>query len=151
MPAESGGLMTDAEKFVDRFSEVWTAPQPEQFASLWAPEGRLLHPGMEESIGQDEIPDYMRRLTSIAPDISLRVERWAARDDFVLIEWTLSASLGEEKIEWTGVDRFTLREDRAIEGIAWFDTMPLWRRIAPDQAPERTLEEAAAAAAATRA
>jgi hypothetical protein len=137
--------MSDAEKFVERFSAVWADPEPDQFASLWAPEGRLLHPGMDSSIGQDEIPDYMRRLKTIAPDISLRVERWAAKDDFVLIEWTLSASLADEKVEWTGVDRFTLRGDRAVEGVAWFDTMPLWRRIAPETAPQGTLEEAAAA------
>jgi uncharacterized protein (TIGR02246 family) len=139
--------MTDAEKFVERFSEVWAAPEPDRFADLWAPDGQLLHPGMDASIGRDEIPRYMARLKAIAPDIALRVTRWAAKDDFVLIEWILGASLGDERLEWSGVDRFTLRGDHAVEGIAWFDTMPLWRRLDPERSPQGTLEDAAAAAA----
>ena len=136
--------MTDAEKFVRRFSEVWASPEPDSFADLWTSDGRLLHPGMEESIGQDEIPAYMRRLKSMLPELSLRVDRWAAKDDFVLIEWTLHAGTDDQSFEWTGVDRFTLEGDRAREGIAWFDTMPLWRRLDPDNTPDGTLEDAAA-------
>jgi SnoaL-like protein len=123
----------DAERFVERFSRVWANPEPEAFADLWAPGGRLLHPTMGRSIPRDEIPDYVRRLKSAAPDITLRPKRWAASGDDVFIEWTISMTPpdGDRPISWDGVDRFTLEGDRAREGVAYFDTSPIWARLDP--------------------
>lgn len=139
--------MTDAERFVETFSRVWASPEPDEFQALWAEEGTLLHPGMEAPIAHHEIPDYVRRIKSASPDISLAVDRWAARDDFVLIEWTITASLRGEPVSWSGVDRFTLKGDRAIEGIAYFDSLPLWARVDPSIARDRSLEDVAAESA----
>jgi len=138
--------MADAERFVERFSKVWAAPEPDEFQALWDEEGTLLHPGMGAPIPHTEIPDYVRRIKKIAPDISLRVDRWAASADFVLIEWTITATLRGEPIGWSGVDRFTLRGDRAIEGLAYFDSMPLWGKLDPSLQRGVSLEEAASQA-----
>lgn len=135
--------MSDAERFVEKFSKVWASPEPDEFQALWAEEGTLLHPGMKTPIPHHEIPDYVRGIKRAAPDISLRVERWAASDDFVLIEWEITATVQGEPFAWSGVDRFTLQGDRAIEGIAYFDSMPLWERVDPSIRPDTTLEEAA--------
>jgi hypothetical protein len=124
----------DVERFVERFKTVWAAPEPESFALLWQPEGTLSHPSMERSIAQAEIPDYLRRVKSVLPDISLEVRHWAATDNVVLIEWTITATFQREPIEWSGADRFILRGDRAVEGVAYFDTTPLWNRFDPDHA-----------------
>lgn len=121
----------DAAAFVDRFTEIWSDPDPERYRDLWHPDGVLLHPTMREPLPQEGIADYVRRLQSLVPDVSLRVERWAAGDDVVFIEWVLTGTLRGEPHEVSGVDRFTLRGDRAIEGVAWFDTMPLWTKIDP--------------------
>ena len=136
--------MSDAAKFVERFTEVWRSPKPEAFADLWTEDGRLLHPDMTEPIGRSEIVDYVRRFTSVAPDISLRPIRWAARDDYVLIEWTITATFNGEPISWYGVDRFTLRGDRATEGIAYFDSLPLWARVDPSMSRSGGLDRAEA-------
>lgn len=42
--------MSGAERLVSKFSEVWASPEPDKFAALWHPEGRLLHSGTEHSI-----------------------------------------------------------------------------------------------------
>ena len=131
----------DAQVFVDRFAEIWRKPDPERYAELWHEDGRLRHPTMKEALSQDRIPDYVRGLQAVAPDISLSVDSWAARDDVVLIEWTLSATVGEESAQITGVDRFTLRGDRAVDGVAYFDTMPLWARLDSRLEQDESLEE----------
>jgi hypothetical protein len=133
------------KSFIDRFTRVWANPQPEAFADLWAEGGVLLHPTMERTIPKDEIPDYVRRLKSIVPDITLRPKRWAASGDDLFIEWTLTMTPpdGTEQVSWDGVDRFTLRGDRAVEGIAYFDTAPIWARLDPSAERGELLEAAA--------
>jgi SnoaL-like protein len=124
-------MITDAERFVARFTELWAAPEPDEYATLWHEDGTLLHPGMEAPIAADEIPGYVRRLLDALPDITLEPTSWAARDDTVLIEWTIRATFGDEPVSWNGADRFTLRGDRAVQGVAYFDTLPIWQRVNP--------------------
>lgn len=138
--------MTDAERFVERFARIWQKPEPDAYADLWHGEGTLLHPGMEAPIPAPEIPDYVRRILRAAPDIRLDVESWAASQDIVLIEWTITTTIAGEERRWGGADRFTLRGDRAVEGVAYFDTLPLWAAVDPslqrgellDYAPQET-------------
>lgn len=141
---------TAHESFVRRFAEIWAKPDPDRYAELWHEDGLLVHPTMSEPLDQSGIPDYVRRLQTAAPDIALEVDSWAGRGDTVLIEWTLHATVGDESADISGVDRFTLRGDRAVEGVAYFDTMPLWARIdgniKQDEALEDRLHALAAAA-----
>jgi hypothetical protein len=143
--------MGAVEEFVATFARVWSDPQPDQYAELWHEDGTLLHPGMEEPLPASQIPDYVRRLLSVAPDIRLAVDRWAAQDDFVLIEWTITTTFRDGVRSWSGVDRFTLRGNRAVEGIAYFDMMPIWAAVDPSLARDdlvgRLSEERAASSA----
>jgi hypothetical protein len=136
----------DAERFVEKFTRVWSNPQPEEFADLWAEGGKLLHPTMGESIDKSDIPDYVARLKSIAPDITLAPRRWAARGRELFIEWTITVTPpdAEEQVSWDGVDRFTLDGDRATEGIAYFDTSPIWARMDPNLGRDGDILDAAA-------
>ncbi len=131
----------DAQAFVERFARLWSDPDPDGYAGLWHEDGVLRHPTMKEGLPQEGIPDYVRRLKTLAPDVSLAVDRWAASGETVLIEWTLTATVGEEQATIRGTDRFTLRGDRAVEGVAYFDTMPLWARIDPNLAQDEALED----------
>jgi len=121
----------EATDFVARFTEMWRAPEPASFSALFHPEGRLLHPTMEHSIARDEVPAYVAAIKERLPDISLEVLNWAADGDVVLIEWTITGTYGDEAVSWSGADRFTLRDGLAMEGIAYFDTAPLWARLDP--------------------
>jgi hypothetical protein len=122
----------EAAAFVERFAEIWSEPTAERYKDLWHSDGKLLHPTMREPLPQERIGDYVSRLQSVVPDVVLRVERWASSDDTVFIEWVLSGTFRGQRQEISGVDRFTLRGDRAVEGVAWFDTMPLWAQIDPE-------------------
>lgn len=123
--------MTNVERFMHRFIEVWKAPEAEDFATLFTADATLFHPTMGAPISAPEIPGYVARIKALAPDITLRVENWAAKDDVVLVEWTITATFQREQMAWNGADRFTLQGDRAKDGVAYFDTMGLWARIDP--------------------
>jgi SAM-dependent methyltransferase len=113
-----------ARDFVARFAEAWRNPEPQAFRAFWHDEGRLLHPTMAEPIGADAVPRHIERLMAAIPDVSLRVLRWAIGDEHLFIEWELTGTLGDAPLAVSGVDRFTLRGERAVEGVAYFDTAP---------------------------
>jgi uncharacterized protein (TIGR02246 family) len=137
--------MSQAESFVNRFMEIWANPEPERYPELWTEDGVLLHPGMEEPLPVDQIADYVRALQQLVPNMRLTVDRWAARGDDVLIEWTVNATLQGEETSWKGVDRFTLRGDRAVECVAYFDTLPLRAKLDPSMERDSPVEHARAA------
>lgn len=137
--------MTDAERFMKRFTEIWADPEPDRFLELFHPEGKLLHPGMSEPISAEEIPEYIGGIKDACSDLSLAVERWSEGDGFVLIEWIMGGTLFGQDVRWPGADRFNLRGDRATYGVAYFDTLPLWAKIDPSMVRESSLEEAIAA------
>jgi hypothetical protein len=55
-------------------------------------------------------------------------------DDLLFIFWRAHVTLGERALDWTGVDRFRLRDGRAIEEVVTFDTQLLRDALA---APRR--------------
>lgn len=126
---------SDADQFVRDFKRMWSAPDPGQFAALWDAEGTLFHPSMAARISASEIPDYVRKIQLMVPDIRLEVLSWAARGDVVLIEWEITGTFRGALTSWRGADRFTLRNGRAIEGVAYFDTHALW--VAVDSSLDR--------------
>ena len=123
--------MSNAERFVELFTERWREVNPSRFLDLFHPEGRFRHPGSTRMVSRNETPKYWARVKSLIPDIRLEPKAWAAKGDLVFIEWRASGTLQGEALEWEGVTRFILRGDRAVEGAAYFDTLPLWAAIDP--------------------
>jgi ketosteroid isomerase-like protein len=138
---------TDAERFVEHWTEIWREFDTSRFPELFHPEGTLFHPTMREPITSEQEPVYMEGLKALIPDLMLRPTRWGATEDGVLIEWKITGTLAGEPYEVVGADRFTLRGDRAIEGIAYFDTYPIWARLDPGMRRDSTLSELTAQAA----
>ena len=121
--------MTDAEKFVDLFRRNWSHPDANLFGDQFRSGGTLQHPGMERPLERNEVIAYAKRLLAAVPDIRLEVLDWAAKERTLFIEWRISATIAGRHAQWEGVDRFHLDGDRAIRGIAYFDSLPLWGLI----------------------
>jgi len=65
-------------------------------------------------------------LLELIPDLTGEVHRWGATMDGVLIEFTLSGTVGGRPIAWPAVDRFVIGEGGlATERINYFDSMPV--------------------------
>jgi len=120
----------DAARFVERFGDAWAGPHPEALLDLLHPEVRLLQPIFGPTTGRAAADGgFVRPLLRFLPDLRLRVARWSAVGDVVFIEWNASATLAGRPLRWSGVDRFLLAGERAIERVAYFDALPLFMAV----------------------
>lgn len=142
--------MTDAERFMQRYLEVWPTFDADRLAHAIDPEATIHHSGMPRAIRGAEEPDYVRAIKALMPDIGLRVADWAARDDVVFVEYEMAATIVGRRLKWTGIGRFKLRGERAIDAIGRWDNLELLAQIDPEvsvtafaEAASRLVEEAA--------
>jgi steroid delta-isomerase-like uncharacterized protein len=111
-----------AADWVRRFGEAWADPTPERLLTLVHPHTSNLYPFMDAPQDGDGLRQFFETTLATLPDLRLEVTRWAARDDYVLVEWNARATIGGEPREWQGADRFTLDGDRGVEGRAYYDS-----------------------------
>ena len=58
------------------------------------------------------------------PDFRAELERWSAAGNAVFLELTLRANVGAREVRVPAVDRFLLRDGRAVERVSFFDPRP---------------------------
>lgn len=139
--------MSDAERFLQRYMEVWPSFDADRLEHAVDPEATIHHSGMERPIRGTEEPDYVRAIRSLMPDIGLEVANWAANGDVVFIEYEMAGTLAGRRLEWTGIGRFKLRGERAIDAIGRWDNLELLSHIDPDVSVTAFAEAAAAVVA----
>lgn len=117
--------MRDAKWFVESWSKVWNGPEsdPELYMQLLHEGCRLVNPINE--IRREDLPEFMKAVLEMEPDIRVVPTRWAETEGGVLIEWVNTGTLHGVPFELRGVDRYTLRGGKATEGYAYFDPRPL--------------------------
>ncbi len=115
-----------AADFAARFAEYWRAPTPERLSLVLAERVRLVAPMTPSTETLADGQRVFAGLFELIPDLTGEMHRWGATDDGVLIEFTLSGTVGGKPIAWPAVDRFVLGEDGlATERINYFDSMPV--------------------------
>ncbi len=115
-----------AADFAARFAEYWRAPTPGGLSLVLAKRVRLVAPMTPVTETLAEGQRVFADLFELIPDLTGELHRWGATDDGVLIEFTLSGSLGTRPISWHAVDRFVIGEDGlATERVNYFDSMPV--------------------------
>jgi ketosteroid isomerase-like protein len=125
-----------AQRFVEQFAAGWRdAVDADAFSDHFEPlltdDVRLIQPQVPTTVGKKAFREvFARPLFELIPDIRAEVHRWAAREDFVLIEFTLSGTLGGRPVSWKVVDRIILRDGLVAERLAYFDPTPLLAAIA---------------------
>lgn len=120
-----------AADFVRRFQEFWSSPLPERLDMLLSPDVVLASPMMPPTSTIDDARTGWANLFALIPDLSNEVHRWGASDDGVFIEFTLSGTVGGERISWQVVDRFVLGQDGlATERVAYYDPSPVAAALA---------------------
>jgi hypothetical protein len=135
--------MTNAERFMQRYLEVWPSFDADRLDEAIDPEAAIHHSGMASPIRGSEEPDYVRAITALMPDISLEVANWAANGDVVFIEYEMSGTLAGRSLSWTGIGRFKLRGERAIDAIGRWDNLELLAQIDPSVSATAFAEAAA--------
>ena len=108
--------------FLTTFTNAWDQPTGERLAELFTEDATVLHPGMSEPVrGRDAIRVYFDSVLARSPDLRLRPLMTSVSGNTVFIHWRMRTS----DLSWEGVDRFDLRADRAVAGLAHFDPAQL--------------------------
>jgi predicted SnoaL-like aldol condensation-catalyzing enzyme len=122
---------TAAAEFADFFGAGWAigATDPERFFEHFGgrltPDALMIQPLAAAVRGPEGLRALFAPLFDAIPDLRGDVVRWGETGDGVLIELRLHGALGGRPIEWTTVDRITLRDGRIAEREAHFDPLPL--------------------------
>ena len=119
------------DEFARRYASAWGSPRLDTLSRLYHPDWHGRTPTTGGTIDCSQLPAYYEKIMSVLPDFRLEVNEWAVRDATVFIEWTISGTLAGERCAWDGVDRHMLIGARSIDGVSYFDTLPLWSQIDP--------------------
>jgi ketosteroid isomerase-like protein len=127
-------------EFVERFQHAWRQCSADALLDLLTDDVVLRQPSMPDIVGKPAAREAFTRLFRAIPDLKATVHRWAAQDDVVFIEFTLSGEFGGRPLSWPAVDRFTVRDGLGAERVSYFDGGKLlfeflkrprgWRRLA---------------------
>ena len=118
--------MSDAQTFVENWLRVWRDRDGQAYAELLHEDCVLDNPITQ--IPREQLPQFVDSLLAAWPDHRITATRWAATDDGVLIEWVATGTLLGSPIELRGADRYTLRDGKVVEGVAYFDPRPVLER-----------------------
>lgn len=135
--------MTNAERFMQHYMEVWPSFDADRLDLAIDPEATIHHSGMPTPIRGTDEPDYVRAIKALMPDIRLEVLNQAANGDVVFVEYEMSGTLAGRPLTWTGIGRFKLRGERAIDAIGRWDNLELLSRIDPTVSATAFAETAA--------
>jgi ketosteroid isomerase-like protein len=123
--------MSAAADFAERFAAYWRAPSLDGLDALLAPEVLLLAPMTPRTQSLAEGKQVFATLFRLVPDLTGVVHRWGETEDGLLIEFTLSGTVGGAPVSWDAVDRFVLREDGlATVRVNYFDSARLSAALA---------------------
>ena len=127
-------------EFVERFQHAWRQCSADALLELLTDDVVLRQPSMPDIAGKAAAREAFTRLFRAIPDLKATVHRWAAQDDVVFIEFTLSGEFGGRPLSWDAVDRFVVRDGLGAERVSYFDGGTLlveflkrprgWRRLA---------------------
>ncbi|OSC40800.1 nuclear transport factor 2 family protein [Mycobacterium decipiens] len=121
--------MSASNGFVEGFADFWKAPSPGGLANHLHPDVRLVQPLSPPAHGLAAAQRAFNRILGLLPDLHGEVDRWSQAGDVVFIEFRLMARLGNEVVEWPVIDRFLLRDDKAVERVSYFDSFPLLIKV----------------------
>lgn len=139
--------MTDAERWYERYAEIWPTFDHERIHELVHPEARIFHAGMSEPISGADEPEYARRAKLLMPDAETHIQAWGLRANIVFVEYRMTGTpvtglLAGNHLAWDGIGRFTLLGDRVIDAVGRWDTLPLWALLDPSMAREESFLQA---------
>ena len=124
-------LPSNPEQFVTQFVDAWARPDSSGFAELWLDDGVFVHPTVASPLSGPEVPQWSQRVKAAMPDFTFQADEWASHGDLVLLQWSSTATVGDQSLGWSGVDRFRLRNWRISEEVVYFDTLKIWSVLDP--------------------
>ena len=122
--------LIQAEEWVARFAANWAKPEPDGLRDLMHVDTRNLIPPMTQPGDREGVVAHFKGVLQIIPDFHIKIIRWAAVADTVMIEWQGSATVAGKSLDWQGVDRISLRDGKTYEGQVYWDTRGVAEKVA---------------------
>lgn len=114
-------LNADHQDFFDRFKSFWAAPSGARVPEVIAPEATISFTGAGTFSGADYVT-FMQDMLDANPDMIVTPLDCAGHGDRLYIAWQTEATIHGERRIYMGVDRFRLKDGRAIEEQVIFDS-----------------------------
>jgi ketosteroid isomerase-like protein len=101
--------MTDTRALIDLYNDAWNRQDLDAVASMHA-ENIVFHnwTADERVEGADAVRAHIGRIFERWPSLRFTGRSLRVGDDFVVSEWTATASKDGETLEWDGVDVFPI-------------------------------------------
>lgn len=115
---------------VTRFAARWERPNADALRDLMHEDTQNLIPPMKTPGNREQVVEHFRGVLTRLPDLRLEIVRWAPVGDAVMVEWQATATVADEVLVWTGVDRFNIQGDKIYQGKVYWDTRGLAERMA---------------------
>jgi len=98
---------------------------------LWLDDGVFVHPTVASPLSGSEVPKWSQLVKAAMPDFTFQAEEWASHGDLMFLQWISTATVGAQSLQWSGVDRFRLRDWNILEEVVYFDTLEIWSALDP--------------------
>ena len=106
-----GDTAAELERLIARYNEAWNDHDVDTIMSMHAPEMVFHNHTAGERVEGAAVRDHIARIFEGWPDLSFRGRALYAGEDFVVSEWTATATDREgHRLEWDGVDVFPFRD-----------------------------------------
>jgi hypothetical protein len=79
----------EIDRFLENYARSWIVG-PELRNDLFHPGGGVLYPGASAPFNPDGQPAMSDLIRQYAPDVRFELHDWAARDDTLFAEWSLT-------------------------------------------------------------
>jgi ketosteroid isomerase-like protein len=116
---------TETQDFVARFAAAWAARDGAAFLELWHTDGVLHSPLYDRPVAGKEMGRLTEVVKAAAPDLVWQLLDWSARGNVIVVEWQSTRTAGGKRLDWRGVDKFTLKDGRIVEERVYMDTAML--------------------------
>jgi ketosteroid isomerase-like protein len=100
------------KELIDRYNEAWNAHDVETIVSMHAPDMVFHNHSAGERVEGDAVGPHIAQIFRNWPDIHFRGRRLYVGEDFVVSEWTATATRDGTRIEWDGVDVFPIADGK---------------------------------------
>jgi hypothetical protein len=98
---------------------------------LWLDDGVFVHPTVASPLSGTEVPKWSQRVKVAMPDFTFQADEWASHGGLLFLQWSSTATVGDQSLRWSGVDRFRLRDGSISEEVVYFDTLEIWSALDP--------------------
>jgi ketosteroid isomerase-like protein len=101
----------DLEAFIDRYDQAWNDQDVEAIMSMHTPDMVFENHTRGMRVEGAAVRELLESTFAEQPDLRFRGRRRYVGEDFVVSEWTATATDPEGRaIEWDGVDVFPFRD-----------------------------------------